>query len=992
MDELNLGGVLNGGAKILAELEDLQPLTETVGSQPYVLERELKFGPGDVPVFRGQTLKLTADTSGSLQIRASDFAEQAFGDDASRFTAPAGHSFTELALNGQLDVEGQASASPNGTLTLSLGLKSGASFQYRHLLPVRADRPRLEAFKNVIARSCLPQLAPFDKLDPGEVHELIAAFYMDLGLKASAGGDASFVGDLFRDLPSQIQIHVQYVAEASLNIAFYDQLKISVGRALLLDDQRVRLRAEREDRRKLSLGARFALQVQYDLTAGLEALLEEALNLLPVRRAIEILTKIRDTAQEVANGDWNQIKQKLQAKAGDEVTELLGDAGWLNWVDGSPEVQKLLALSNDAVEAYAKLDERLKSLWASLLGRADVGAGSKLRTLLEKLKALDPENPDQLLLNEESRKLIEAVEILSGQSLEEILLATGVSSALQDVRDLAAKALAFLDSGPEFLEQLNSFAERTGISKAVAWLKANATTTAQLKATAEAQVRKLVEQLAGKALAQITDDDFQRIKAWADRIAQVLSAPADIEAKLKSRIDRVKGEVGLSIALEIERVSRTTALLDLEFDPTDAGTRRALEKIGDRDLGSALRDLPAGADKPQATETFAYQLRECVFTSERTRTSAVNVFMSWLGWSKGSRRLVEESEVRVSQSGATFTREALYSGGAIQSAEEHGAVLTSGVWLTSRATGTGKDTTSPYSTLKPRELRLTFSMDDGKTVPDDLDALGVLLSNLGFDALPPHHPRNLVLPGGTSAAVATRFSIDIYLPDQAVESFFSGFDSTEDWLLDELNAIYRWLTEKLMSDRIWKSQPQGVVMARSLFAKPIRQAWLKGRLDLSMEASKDLVSIMIDGHTIDVTLARKVNDFYDWTPLWALPFSRDYAGNAFMPLRAVGQQLAAADKKPADLVALSRQAGEALLAGQVHPIYWPNPMLGVWMVISRLSRRDPAALKGARGLATLRWKDAAGDWSPTNLNIWKLDNGVLPHDRTNGTGMFPIVK
>ncbi len=993
MAETNLGKLLGGSTDVLADLAELQTLAQAVGTQPFGLDRELDFGSGDVPVFRGQSLQLTAVAQGSLQIRAADFHAKAFGTDGEGFTAPAGRSFAELALSGQLDVAGQASANPAGTLTLSLGLKSGAGFQYRHLLPVRADRPRLEAFARVVAQSSLPQVAQFDRLEPGEVHELTATFYLDLGLKGSAGGDAGFIGDLFREFPSQIKVHAQYVAEASLNLALYEKITISAGRALLLDDQRVRLRAERENRRQLSLGARFALQVQYDLTAGLEALLEQALNLLPVRRAIDVLNKVRNTAQEVANGDWNQIKQKLQERAADEVTEFLGDRGWLDWVDNSPEVQRFLALSRDAVEAYDRLDERVQGLWESLLGRAGLGTGSQARALLERLRALDPQRADQLL-DGTNRELITAVEILSGQSLEGILLASGPSPALQEVRDLARQALDFLTAGPQFVQQLTSFGERTGLARAVAWLRANATTTEQLKATAEAQVRKLVEQLTGKALAQITDDDFNKVRSWANRITQVLIAPADVEAKIRSRIDRLKGEVGLSVALEVERVSRTTALLDLEFDPSDADVRQALEKIGERDLGAVLRDLPGGSDKPQTSETFPYQLRECVFTSERTRTSAVNVFMSWLGWSKGSRRLVEQSEVRVSQSGTAFTRAALYSGGAILSAEKHGAVLTSGVWLSSPAEGTGTDIDSPYSALKPRELRLTFSVDDDKAMPDELEALRILLKNLGFLLTDQERrPRDLVQGSATAAAI--RFSIDLHLSNRAVQSFFVDFGSAEDWLYDELNAIYRWLSEELMSDQVWQSLPLGAVMARSLFFKPLRDAWIKGRLELSQEASKGPIPVVIGGHTESVRLARTTtsNNFFDWGLRTALPFSRDYAGNAFRPLSAVGQQLAEASKSPADLAALSRKAGEALLAGQVHPIYWPNPMLGFWMVISRLSRRDPdALLNDSQGLATLRWKNAGGDWNPDNVHVWKLAAGVLPHDRSHGAGIFPIVK
>lgn len=998
MAQQELGELLGSKtAKVLAVLQDVQALSQNVGTQPFKLvDRELSVQPGDLEVFRNQKLQISASTSVALQIHPPGRAVQAFesADSAGEgVKAPADRSFAELQVSGRFGVDGQAATHPAGVLTLAIGLKSGAEMTYRHLLPVRADRPRAEAFRKVLTQSRLPQLADFAKLEPGEIHELTSFLYLDLGAKLSAGGDASFVGDLFRDLPSQIDIHVQYLVEASLGLSVYERMRITSGRAHLLDPGRVRLRVERESRRRLTFGARFALQVRYDLTAGLESLLEEALQLLPLPRSIETL---RAVAAEMANSDAEQIKDRLRATIGAEITEFIGSRDWEGW--NSRQVLDFVALSNQVVEAYTGLGERLQSLWDRLLGRADLGQGSNARTLLTRLRQLDPQHPEQLL-DAESRDLIEAVEILSGQSLEEILLASGTSPALQEVRDLAGKALGFLESAPrELLTRFQSFAERTGIKKAVDWLRTNATSVEQLKSAADAQVRKLAEQLAGKTLDQISTNDFNRIRRWAQRIGPVLAAPAEIEAKLRSRVARLKGEAGLSVALEIDRASRTTAVLDLEFDPRDDDTRQALEKIGQRDLGALLRDLPGGGEDPAQAETFPYQIRECVFTSERTRSSAVNLFFSLLGWTRGSRRLVEESVARISQSGSAFTREGVYGGASVQSSEDRGALSSSAVWLTSRARGTGKDLAAAYGKVE-RELRLTFSREDEKTTPEELDSLGILLNNLGFDPLPPDHPRNHVLGSGAGPVAATRFAIDIRLPERAVTAFWSDrFDTSagrERWMLDLLNGLHRWFDEPLVPAEIDldRMRPVGLVLSRALREPEVRDAWLASRSELDTFASSHVLNMKIDNAIVPVRLARREpTGFINWLPLFVLPISRSHAGNALKPLRAAEQQVGAAGKRPEDLAALSRSAGESLLAFQPHPSKWSNPMLGIWTVVSRLSRLAPEALREAEGIATLRWKDASGNWPAAHLRTWTLKAGVMVHDRAHATGMFPIVK
>lgn len=105
-------GVLLGSntAKVLAVLQDVQTLSQNVGTQPFKLvDRELSVQPGDLEVFKNQKLQISASTSIALQIHPPSHVAQVFesADSAGEgVKAPAGRSFAELQVSGRFGVEG----------------------------------------------------------------------------------------------------------------------------------------------------------------------------------------------------------------------------------------------------------------------------------------------------------------------------------------------------------------------------------------------------------------------------------------------------------------------------------------------------------------------------------------------------------------------------------------------------------------------------------------------------------------------------------------------------------------------------------------------------------------------------------------------------------------------------------------------------------------------------------------------------------------------
>ncbi|HEY0781067.1 MAG TPA: hypothetical protein VGE98_01325, partial [Thermoanaerobaculia bacterium] len=540
------------GPPLVAAARDLPHLGQPVGSDGYTLG-DFTLPPAGLPLaILGSAAELSAGATVKAAIRKAGDGIAAFAP-GETLAPPAGASWTELELHGSLSAAGGAAAAPNPMLRLSLGFGGDGELTYRHLLPAPAATTRAEAVRALVAGTRPPSALDPAALADGEVHEMVATMQLSLSATAVLGpGGGAIGGDLlaglFGGLAQPLTAHWNALATASLGAALYEQVRLSAGRTGTLTPGRLRLRCAREREQRLTLAALFELELRYDLASALEGLLAQALGLLPSRA----IASLRELLRVVADGGWSAVKARLSALAAATIGELLDDPKWLDPPTDAARMAQLLLEAQAVVRAYDGLGERLQSLWDRLLGRIDLGSTSSVRALLAHLQAIDPAHPEALF-GDAAQELQAAVEVLGGASVEQLLLGgQEAEAALASTRDLAARALAVLDGlPPSFVARFDAFAKATGVAGTVAWLTAHGTSVDQLRHLANARVQALVERLFGKALADLQDADLPALRAVLDRVAAALADPAAAQAELGQSLDRLRGRLGFSCALEI---------------------------------------------------------------------------------------------------------------------------------------------------------------------------------------------------------------------------------------------------------------------------------------------------------------------------------------------------------------------------------------------------------------------------------------------------------
>ncbi len=988
-------------------------LTEPAGSGKYVAlqasQAKLAVSGGAVEIF-DQPFTVTGDVTADLLVHGPGDAVPilAFADPESgepmreeggceTLTAPADRVLAELRLQAGAEITGDFKPPLKSGLTLTANAAAGGGLTYRHLRPVAPDRTRAEALTEILVTSRLPAFVPLAELRPGEVHILETLIHLDLGVRAQYGTSFDLEKDLtevfaaFDGMAAEIQAHVALAIDASVGFSFYEHCQIALGRFNTTGAGWVRARLQRLRRNRLTLGAKLALQVQYDLaSATFSGLLDRILEIDPTKRLLATLKDLQDLRTK---GGWPAVRDKLAAEVGDEVGALVQGADWLEWTGtkNKKEIEALLGKIADAVRAYEELPEKLQSLWSSFLTSVDLGPGSKLVVALTKIAAVDPKSPDAMLekvLSDEWADARDLLELLSGQSVEDMVLsrAGAVEDLLGRAKVLATQALGFLEGLPEgALGVIRQYAQRTGIDGAVAWLAKNATDLESLQKTAADWIRKLVERLVGKAWGELDEADLQRLADWAGKVQALLEKKEELGERLQSLVERLNGEVGFSFNVELNRLSERYALVDLEIDPSEKRLRetvkRALVRGNARQL---VEELPSGGD-----DADSLRLRDGIFLSRHVRTSALGTFFSLLGLHRREIVRVEEELIRVRQEGETLRRVGSYAGGAVRSlGADPGQGLAQkqelGVWLTLGAEGTGGHLDAGYDHGGfACGLRVTFARDDDKTMPYELRALDEILGQLGFRGTDTRRLEDL--PG---EPLVTSLALQLRFRDAAVHAVLDS-SAEADWNRDSLNAAHRWFDDELLPDAYPPmAKPrlrEGRLLAALLETQDFQARWQDSVQ--FVESDPGDAHVRIEGRPVRLIVTRRTHGqkVCLLTGIQDLLSSR---GGSWQALDEARQTFTALGAKPlpADLRETARHFAKAMARTPGHATGWPSVLFNLWLLLARVTRSDPAALDDVQGLAVLRWKRKASDkW--TGPLHWRA-HGVPVHEGEDS--IFPI--
>ncbi len=1008
--------------RLVDTAEDLQ---QPAGSGKFpVLEasdEKLEVTDGQVKIF-DQPFSISGKLAADLLVHEQGAEEQilAFQDPTSEeedqgevLTAPQGQVLSELKFVADAGISGTFEATPSGGLTLSANAAAGGGLTYRHLRPSPTDATRLVALQGLLTSSRPPGLVPLalDEIDPSEIHVLTAKVNFDLGLDVTFGGNVKLQTDLsdldalakvFQGMSAEVKVDADYSLKASFGYSLYQQMLIAVGRFNLVDDNWLRMRIQRLRRSELTLGAQLDLQVEYDLAKdSLVALYDRILALDPTTNFMNALKEVQELR---ASGGWDAIRDKLVSTVGDEVDKLLDSVDWRQWVSDqdAAKIDGLLDELQKIITAYDELPDKIRSLWDTLLSEANLGPDSKILAALEKVKAIDPNDPTAVLedlLDDDWKNALSLLEQFTGLSLDDLLSGqlSAISGALTKAQKLATTALNFLDEVPaKAIGLIQSFADRTGIEPAVTWLRANATSVDDLldalKTKANEQIQNLVSRLIGKAWDALDADDLEKLGKWLDRIEAILDKKEEWEKKIGNYLNNLEGELGFSFGLEMSRLSERSALVDLEFDPSKTDVKKAVADA--LDLGQAKKLL---AELPEADtlEQAGYRIREAVFSSRRIRTSAMSVFFSLFGLQKGKEtRRIDEETIRVTQDGGRLVRDGSYQGGTVRTLRDDSdkAVVRTrelGAWLSMRATGSGGDVESPYDKgMQEQGLRMTFARRDDNTQAGEIAAMQTLLTDLGF-------PVTSADLAPVSGMPFTDLTLSLGLDESAVEAFFASADAAG-WNTDCLNAGHRWFDEELIRfkkkrDNEIRKIRTGLVSAAVLENAEFQSHWLSSSSFLSQfgpATGNNLRSIRVSvaGQSVSVPITRRLSPgkvqimlrgIFEMVESRGRSLNKltdaqaNHAGLATSPDPKVMRKLASQFS-----TAMARTPFQGKTEPNVFPAQWPSTMFDLWLAFTRVGRIDALALAKTRGLATLRFKATSeDDWQDPPLR-WQLTDGL----------------
>lgn len=981
-----------GGFDVSFELEGPGRLTDLLGDgPPRQAAVKLATPSASLPLL-GEELVFGASFDATVAVHERGRAIEAF--EPGPIPGPASGRVAEMRLAAGIKARTDLSpaASP---WALSVSASGTAGLSYRHLLPVGEERTVGDALYDALARAAWPSHAALDGLEDGELHVLSANAGLDFGVALSRGFEQDVTWTLleaFEGAPATLRAHVQGLAKAAVGAALADELELSVGRLATANPGWARVRLRRRHEGRLTFGASMAVQVRYDLGSSLVAVLDRALELSPLRATIGAL---RELATALQSGEgWQTTVSALAAR---RIGELIDEEHWLERYTSDPRVKRLVDGLASFVDWYGRLDGAVQGFWEHFLASATGGRTEAIRALLERLAALDSETASlaDLLGNGTYHELVDLVELLSGHALEELVAGSveAFRQRLAGVRTLAQDALRLLDLDHELLGRLHGFAERTGIEACVAWIGAHATSAEALTATASSTIQRLVEAICGKALAALDPADVLRLQRWAARVSVLLARRDAWEQKLRQEIERLKGEWGCSVGIEVGRLLQRSAILDLEVDPRDLRLRRAVERaLAAADVQKLLEALP---DEPVAATTAPtpppFMLRECAFATHRERWASGSWLLGALLGESRRRRIVE-SAVRVTQEPPTapggpwgFHRTAVLAGGFERGVRGSAAVrYECGVWLDLVAHGAGNRLEAPYETVA-RSLRLSVLRHDLATSVGlgEVSATVRLLADLGFAAVD-EDARALPDLDGRETSLA----IQLTLPERALAAVVEVADDEAAWDAAYYGAAFRWLAPGLEENESNDVRSNRGAICRTLMRDPAFAANWTRWADVPSWAPALAAVRTAEGVPIAPRKPYKQGGWQrDFVPLGGRVGSAGGPGAdgllAWRPeslarARAFARTNPATCMEPAELLTASERF--AALAAAT-PGVWEEPLLGLWLVLGLLTRRAPDALAGATGIATLRWRARKDDpWQGPAL--WRIpDAGMRLPDR-----------
>ncbi|CAM2011205.1 hypothetical protein [Acanthopleuribacter pedis] len=910
----------------------------------------------------GQSLSAEFDQQLQVAVIQNSSLNQVF-DDSTGGAPEALPSLWQLSFQIGAGLGGDAEI-PVGTLvTAAVNAKADGSFKYR-LVRTPAGETRLDALKFLAAQTRFPlRLELKDLAAAGAVQQFQFQYELDFGIKLSLGVNYSkqfdALGKLFEG--TALKFDAQAALKASLGCSLYEKMDCTIGclAGSKVAPPWVRVRLDRTRKRTFTAGLSFSLQVQYNLGSVLIQLLEDVLELAPVKKFRNALTRLADDMQPVAAGDWQAVVDKLGQEVADELDARLDLKSYLS----QGKFDEIWKTAQSITTAYNNLDTRLQDFWQRLLFKADLSPGSKIRDTLQKIADLKGKTfaeTVRTLVDPDFSEQIEMVEALAGESLEQLL--TGLGSrpqdAIQKAATLAAQSQTFLNTFPnQVISRWNQMAQESGLAKAMNFIQTNLTSPQQLSAKLDDEMEKLITRLLGKALDKVSQEDLARIQTFAKKVTDLIEKVTDFDQDWKSSLAKLNGDLGFNLGAEIGYEAMRQTLFDLELDSTNSALQDNWSLFQKLDIPGFLAKLPQTDDN----EEPPFRINECLFTSSRLRTSTFSLLLNRLGEifdaTKETTKRFQQSRVEVKDAPALY-RTASFTGSLYKEVTRNKFKWTSTIALEVNGKGDGSDLSDSY-TLEGFNWVVTTHISNPNVNQEQLEALRTLLTEFLF----PTNPADFVVPTGENTAFA--FNLRLTLDNSAVDAFLklAAKQSVAAWQPYLLSAARAFYGSALVPSKKIRHKPAYEVLPAAVLSPSYLQY-------LPMEEDPPLRTF------IEVALSDGKNLRFDMRvpdgTLVDLGLKAGNAGKVFGRL-AAGTEAVETQMDTASCRKLTLRYPR--LANRCSPDGWSNPMFAallVWSVIKDNPEFTPGV--NSRGLGSLRFQQGATWTNP----VWFALGDVQP--------------
>lgn len=904
-----------------------------------------------LPIFNKQ-VKLTTSAGAVISANLHKPDAQITDPFGGKATAPSAYRWAEFNVEGALEASGSGEAS-SGPWRLSASAVSTAKLHYRHLILLPTSETVGSALQRVVLGARRPNDFIKSGLAPGEFCYYSGRFHFGLDAKLSAGKKFEYkrAVDLFDGFSKEIQASAEATVEATLGLALFEALELTVGRGIEVPANRLRLRLARTRQRGLTLGARAAVTVRQNLGSFLAATLDHILGLEP---AADLISALRKVAQISAQTPA-ELEEKISAAATDDVV------GWLfgRLSLDQASLESFKKQIDKFVETYDKLDTRVSSLWLDILDH--VGVEAQLQGILQNVanfKNLTGKNLIAKIVNDlgsaQSRGLIDMLELLTGDSIETLLskplgaLDQGIGKAVKVAED----SLVLLTTGfpQKITDIIRAYAQETGIAGFVDWLRKHEVDANALKAAAEKPVRKVVSRLFHKAWEQISDGEVEKLLRFGRDVKQELGKLDEWKKRLTNDLEKIDKEIGATLSIEISRQFFQEAILDADLE--QSLWKDTAKELSSGNIPMLLQRICGEAQEDSEDGEEVAVVRECSLLSRRTRTSSWLATFKALGleWFTGGStfRLVESFE-RLENGARKVT---------VRGRSERAVRQTREGWRSAAEltiNGVGGSFGGDVVRSEPSVLTLTVGMEDDKTQDEERDAIDALFAKLGLVSASNTTARDFT--GGNSQV---RMGLELRCEPQ-LAALIPVLSDALAWDTDLLQAAESLFLDHLVStsqSASFQGFRAGDILAKVLTDPKVLTALKNGTAD---ETFFKNVSLKVGAKPVSLSTAGATPVLSP--PARALPQLARLLGTA-------GRRAAKVQKSFAALVPNHSRAADyedlAVAFTTLHsklrlPSYSENPMLGFWLIFGRLQSAANLVVTGA---ATVECRQADTEpWS-----------------------------